>query len=197
MIYHNFCIISLILLLIFMYIYVKKENFDGNQSTTTLPSQLPSQLPSTSPTTQQSIGVQLRNEIGRMLEISSSRINNLTFEGDISLNTLRIDFDILDNNLTTNLSNEITKSEAEMKAIELMKSDTFIVRINNKSIILRVLLPQNTQVADNKAKFFNNKGLKDISTYSNNKYISVPNDESVTKFYTLGFDKNYNLIPKL
>jgi len=176
-----------------MYIYVKKENFDSNQPVTTIP--LPTPTPT--PTVQQSIGVQLRNEIGRVLEISSSRINNLKYEGDISLNTLRIDFDILDNNLIANLNNEITKSEAEMKAISLMQSDTFIVRINNKSIILRILLPQSTQETGDKSRFFNNKGLKDISTYANNKYISVPNDESLTKFYTLGFDKNYNLIPKL
>ena len=186
MLYHKFCIISLILLLIFMYIYVKQENFEVTQTTTPITT-----------VAQQPIGVQLRNEIGRVLEISSSRINNLIYEGDINLNTLRIDFDILDNNLIANLNNEITKSEAENKAIGLIQTDTFIVRINNKSIILRVLLPQPTQTEDEKPKFFNNKGLKEISTYANNKYISVPNDESLTKFYTLGFDKNYNLIPKI
>jgi len=175
-----------------MYIYVKKENFDSTQTTTTSPTPTPTS------TVQQYIGVQLRNEIGRVLEISPSRINNLTYEGDINLNTLRINFDILDNNLIANLNNEITKSEAESKAVELVRSDSFIVRINNKSIIIRPILPQNTQAAaDDKTKFFNNKGLKEISTYANNKYKSVPNDESLTKFYTLGFDKNYNLIPKL
>ena len=193
MLYHKCCIISLLLILIFLYFYVKKENFDTQETMTTNPT------PTPTPTTiQQPIGVQLRNEIGRVLDISPSRINNLKFEGDINLNTLRIDFDILDNNLIENLKNEITQNEAETKAINLIKTDTFIVRINNKSIILRVLLPQsNSTVEEDKTRFFNNKGLKDISTYANNKYISVPNDESLTKFYTLGFDKNYNLMPKI
>jgi hypothetical protein len=193
MLYHKCCIISLLLILIFLYFYVKKENFDTQETMTTNSTPIP--IPTT---IQQPIGVQLRNEIGRVLDISPSRINNLKFEGDINLNTLRIDFDILDNNLIENLKNEITQNEAETKAINLMKTDTFIVRINNKSIILRVLLPQsNPTVEEDKTRFFNNKGLKEISTYANNKYISVPNDESLTKFYTLGFDKNYNLIPKI
>ena len=40
-------------------------------------------------------------------------------------------------------------------------------------------------------------GLKDIAKYANDKYISVPNDESLTKFYTLEFDKDYKVTPKL
>ena len=185
---HIFCIISLILSLIFLYIYVIKENFDTQQNVSTIPNTTVPQL---------SIGVQLRNEIGRVLEISSSRINNLIYEGNINVNTLSVDFNILDNNLNTNINNEITKSEAENKAINLFKKDKFFVRINNKSIILRIIptLP-NTSIID-KTKFFNNKGLKEISKYSINKDISVPNDESLTKFYTIGFDTNYKLVPKI
>ena len=183
-----FTIICLTLSLILLYIYIIKENFDIQQNVSTIPNTTVPQL---------SIGVQLRNEIGRVLEISSSRINNLIYEGDININTLSVDFNILDNNLNTKLNNEITESEAEKKAIDLFKKDNFFVRINNRSIILRIIptLP-NTSIID-KSKFFNNKGLKEISKYSINKDISVPNDDALTKFYTIGFDANYNLVPKI
>ena len=46
-------------------------------------------------------------------------------------------------------------------------------------------------------KFFNNTGLQDISQYSNNKYTSVPNDASLTNFYKLGIDSNFNITPQL
>jgi hypothetical protein len=44
---------------------------------------------------------------------------------------------------------------------------------------------------------FDNPDLKEISTYSNNKYISVPNDASLTNFYKLGVDNNFNIVPQL
>ena len=47
------------------------------------------------------------------------------------------------------------------------------------------------------SSYFKNEGLKEIITYSNNKYITVPNDESITKFYTLEADKEYKLRPIL
>jgi hypothetical protein len=45
--------------------------------------------------------------------------------------------------------------------------------------------------------YFNNSGLHDISTYANNKYISAPNDKSLTQFYELKYDTKFKLNPVL
>jgi len=174
------CIIVLIVLLVFLYLYSKKENFVNEQTNqSTLP-----------------ISTQLRNEIGTLLNISHSRINNLDYEGNLLMNTLRVHFDIHDNNLDETLNNEPSKMEAQKIVDSLMLTDKFIVSINNRTVILRKTLPKTDTIKIDKSRFFNNQGLKEISRYANNKYISVPNDESLTKFYTLGFDKDYNLEPK-
>jgi len=182
MIFHKCCLVILIITLISLYIYSKKENFDSNNTP-----QSQEQLPTS---------VQLRNEISRLLDISKSRIHNLIYEGDINLNSLRIDFDILDNNLNQNIQNEISKNEAEKKAINLIKNDKFIVRINNRSVIIRPILQSNRNKEIQKYKYFDNDGLKEVVDYANNKYITVPNDKSLTNFYTLDIDKDYNIIPK-
>lgn len=175
------CITILILLLIFLYLYSKKENFENEQATqSTLP-----------------ISTQLRNEIGTLLNISPSRISNLDYEGNLIMNTLRVHFDIHDNNLDETLNNEPSKMEAKKIVDALMLTDKFIVSINNRTVILRKMIPKTEKTKIEKSRFFDNQGLKEISKYSINKYISVPNDESLTKFYTLGFDKDYNLEPKL
>ena len=127
-------IIILIILFLFIYIYVKKENFDGQIiETQTTPTVTPQ------PTAQKPISVQLRNEIGRVLEISPLRVNNLIYEGNIKLNTLNVDFDILDANINQNVLNEISKDIATKNAVNLVKNDNFFVKINNKTIILRVI----------------------------------------------------------
>jgi hypothetical protein len=185
MLYHKLCIIILILLLLFLYIYVKKENFATTQS----------QNKTTTTKAAKPISVQLQNEIARVLEISPIRIDSLIYEGDLSFNTLKVSFNILENNITTNLQNEKSQFQAEQEAIDLVSTDKFFVSINNQSIILRKMVP--VEILNDKTKFFNNKGLQDISKYANNSYSSVPNDESLIKFYTLEFDHNYKLVPKL
>jgi hypothetical protein len=186
MLYHKFCIITIILLILFLYIYVKKEKFENQ--TTTIPITTNAQL---------AISVQLTNEIARVLEISPMRIYNLVYEGDITLNTLRINFNILDTNLMENLKNEKTQFEAEQQALALVNSDSFFVKINNQSIIIRKMQATADSAFFDKGMYFNNEGLKLVSKYVKKSYDSVPNDESLTKFYTLGFDKDYNLTPKI
>jgi len=182
MLFHKCCIIILIITLILLYIYCKKENFTSPQPTIK--------------EEQKPIDVQVRDEISRVLEISKIRIYNLVIEGNINKNELMVDFDILDNNFNK-VQNEISKDQAIKKTIKLINNDMFFIKINNKSIILRKFLNRDKQIQTNLEKHFNNEGLKDISKFVKNKYISVPNDESLTNFYTLGFDKNYNIIPKI
>ena len=73
----------------------------------------------------------------------------------------------------------------------------FIVRINDKSVIIRPILQSNRDKEIQKYKYFDNDGLKEVVDYANNKYITVPNDKSLTNFYTLDIDKDYNIIPKI
>jgi len=184
MLHHKFCIFSLLLLLIFIYFYAKKENFDT--TATTIPNI----------TLSNTISFQLKNEIAKALEISPSRIYNLKYEGDIKSNILGIDFDILDGSV--NYKTEKSQSQAEKQAQALVANDTFYVSINNQAIKLRKMssIKNNSAFFDDSV-YFSNKGLKEISNYSNNKYITAPNDESLTKFYTLEFDKDYKVTPKL
>ena len=182
MLFHKLSIIILILLLLCLYIYVKKENFETKNTSSNNKSQKP-------------VSVQLQNEIARVLEISPIRIDSLVYEGSLSNNALTVNFNILENNIDTNLQNEKSKFQAQQEAFKLVSTDKFFVSINNQSIILRRMLP--VKKVDDKIKFYNNKGLQEISKYANNAYSSVSNDESLTKFFTLGFDNNYNLVPKI
>ena len=184
---HKFKIISLIIvliILIFIYIYVKKENFDNKVASITT---------SPNPLSKEPISIQLRSEIGRVLGISPLRIYNVKWSGDINLNALNVDFDILDANVNQKVLHEISRIDASKLAMNLISQDNFSVKINNKTVIIRYLRPTNTV---NVSKF-DNEGLKDIKKYANDRYISVPNDESLTKFYTLEHDNNYNLVPKI
>ena len=52
-----------------------------------------------------------------------------------------------------------------------------------------------TAMPTNTAIFFDNTDLLTTANYANNKYISVPNDESLTNFYKLDIDSNYNIAP--
>jgi hypothetical protein len=181
---HKFNIISLIILIIillFIYICVKKENFENNQT------------PTSTSLSQQPISVQIRSEIARILEISPLRIDKLNYEGEISSNALTVDFDVLDANIDEKVLNEISSIDASKLAVKLMNQDNFFIKINNKTVILRYLHPESPRDLSN----FDNQGLKELEKYAKNKYISVPNDESLTKFYTFGHDDNYNLVPKI
>ncbi len=185
---HKCNIISLILLLIillFIYIYVKKENFDSTSTQT-----------SSDSLAKQPLSVQIRSEIGRVLGISPLRIQDLKYEGNIESNELSVDFDILDANINQKVVHEISKSDASQLAVSLMTQDKFFVKVNNKSIILRYLKSKPSKSSEN-VSFFNNEGMKELKKYANDRYVSVPNDDSLTKFYTLGHDNNFNLVPKL
>ena len=202
---HKVNMISLILLLIillFIYIYVKKENFDNttvptsSKTSSILESLVPTTTSSEESLAKQPLSVQLRSEIGKVLGVSPLRIYNLKYEGDIELNALVVDFDILDANVNQKVLHEISKFDAANLAANLMSQDNFFVKINNKTIILRRLQPKNSKTSDN-VSFFDNEGMKEVKKYANDRYVSVPNDDSLTKFYTLGHDDNYNLVPKI
>ena len=173
-------LISFILVFIFLYLYVKNESFDVDSSINN----------------NYQISTQLIVEIARVLSISKNRINKLVYDGDISKGQLNVSFVILDQNTS---STEQSSKNSAILANDLMVNGNFKVLINGISVVLSKFpnTGQNAENAKNTNTFFDNLGLKTISDYSLSKYNSLPKDESLTKFYTLDIDDNYNLVPKM
>ena len=167
-------LISFILVFMFLYLYIKNESFYDAISTDN----------------NSQISEQLISEIARVLNISRNRIDNLVYNGDISLGILNVAFIIKEPNT---LSNEKTATNSAILANDLMTNGNFRVMINGSNVVLSKIA-NNLQNLNN---YFDNLGLKTISEYSMNKYNSTPNDASLTRFFTLGFDDNFNIIPKL
>jgi hypothetical protein len=181
MLFNKCCICAILLLLIIIYFYVKTENFM-------------SQTPAA--TVSNTLTFQLKNEIAKVLSISPERIYNLKYEGDIKSNILTVDFSILDGSVK--YQTEKSQSQAIKQALSLVMNDTFYININNQGVKLRKMqaIKKDSAFFDISV-YFSNEGLKTISNYSNNKYTSVPNDLSLTKFYTLEVDKDYKVTPTL
>ena len=168
-------LISFILIFMFLYLYVKNESFYNAISTVN----------------NSQISDQLISEIARVLSISHNRITNLVYNGDISLGELNVAFIIKEPNT---LSTEQSATNSAILANDLMINGNFKVMINGSAVVLSKIA---NNILQNGNNYFDNFGLKTISDYSLNKYNSIPNDESLTKFFTLGFDDNYNVVPKL
>jgi len=190
-------IISFILIFIYLYLYVKLESF--NESTITTINNIPqtnnsletfeiSALEKDMP-----ISTQLISEISRVLGISKRRITNLIFKGDIANGSLKVIFIILDPNPAEIINNDKSAINAAILANTLTKNGTFKVFINGLSIILYKLNKSNKDINT----FFDNTALLDISDYSKTKYRAVPNDNSLTNFYKLDIDKNFNIKPSI
>lgn len=180
---HKFCLVSFLLIFVFLYLYIQIESFDTNIPVSTL--------------NQQTISTQLSSEISRVLSISVRRIFNLTFYGDISLSQLQVSFTILEPNLTEMSNKEINATDAAQKSNNLFAANNFIVFVNGNRIIISKLNKTPTPSTTSLGVFFNNTSLNDIANYSQNKYTSMPNDTSLTNFYKLDIDNNYNIAPKI
>jgi hypothetical protein len=158
----------------FLYLYVKNESFYNE------------------PTINNSqISDQLTNEIAKVLKISKNRINNFNYNGDMSTGQLNVSFVIKEPNT---LSNEQSSKNTAILSNELMNKGQFKVTINGILVTLSKIPSTNRSGGSN---YFDNTGLLTISNYAKNKYNSAPNDESLTKFYTLEYDDNYNIVPTL
>lgn len=177
---HILLFIILIIIFLYLYIYVIYEKFDDSIPTIT------SSL---------SISSQLTLAIANMIGVSPRRISNLSFTGDISKLQLNVSFIILEANLIELSNNEMKAIDATTFSNGLFSSGKFIIYINNKSILLNQSQTNNTPTTT--ANFFDNTNLITIANYATNKYISVPTDASLTKFYTLDMDDNYKVKPSL
>jgi hypothetical protein len=81
----------------------------------------------------------------------------------------------------------------------LFDRNNFVVKINNVNIRLNKT-SQNKSASNTTtdiSTYFNNTGLLEISDYAMQKYNQVPNDSSLTRFYNLTLDRNYNVKPVL
>ena len=161
--------IILMILCFLLYIYVKAESFID--STPVSPS------------------------IANVVGVSPRRISNLIFNGDISKKQLNVSFIILEANLSELSKNEMKAVDVTNFSNGLFDSGNFIITINNQSVLLNKIQPNNTP--ETTKNFFNNTSLITIANYANNKYISVPNDASYTNFYKLNIDNKYNIKPNL
>jgi len=179
---HIIVFISFILIFIYLYLYVKLESFN-ERTITTIPN-IKTDMP---------ISNQIISEVSRVLNISQRRITNLIYKGDISEGRLNVIFIILDPNPTEVGKKEKNAKDSAILANTLTKSGTFKIFINGISITLYKLNKSNKDIN----VFFDNTSLLDIADYSKNKYISIPNDDSLTKFYKLNIDNNFNISPKL
>lgn len=167
-------LISFILVFMFLYLYIKNESFYFTISTEN----------------NSQISFQLISEIARVLNISQNRITNLVYNGDISQGQLYVAFIIKEPNT---LSTEKTATQSAVLANDLMINGNFNVMINGNNVVIFKI----ANSAQNRNNFFDNSFLKTISDYSLNKYNSTPNDASLTRFFTLKFDDNYNIVPTL
>ena len=175
--FHKICLISFMLIFICLYLYVKIEHFDNPNSTI-------SNIP---------ISKQLTSEISRILSVSARRIINVNYSGDASSGKLMVSFIILEPNTAETKKQEPNATDAAKLAHQITSSGKFKVFINGMNVVL-YKMPKPTT---NLNAFFDNDALKEVSNYSYKKYISVPNDASLTNFFKLGFDSDFNIVPKL
>lgn len=152
------------------------------------------------------ISTQLLAEIALTLGISVRRIQNLVYTGDLQSRTLAIGFTILDANVIEMANGEPNSLTVANNVMNLFNTNNFIVTING--IKIRLTRASNTsaesgstnlpnQSLDKYASYFNNKGLLDLSKHAKDRYTKVNTHDSLTKFFTLGIDNNYNIKPVL
>lgn len=164
------CFISFVLIFICLYLYVKIESFEN--------------VP---------ISNQLTSEIGRVLDISSSRIINLQYTGDPISGSLMVGFFILEPTAADLAKGQPSAADAAKLAQQMTISETFKVFVNGYKVTLKKLPKPDSDTN----KYFDNPALKDVANYAIQKSISVPNDPALTNFYKLGFDSNFNVVPQL
>ena len=167
-------LISFVLMFMFLYLYVKVDSFYSYNIQSSTPE----------------ISNQLTLEISRVLGISSYRIINLIYNGDISTGVLNVGFKILEGNTGTIEKNS---NDSAIYANDLMKNKLFKVFINGMNVSLSKII-KNTVAGKNNI-YFDNTGLNEISEYSKNKYKSVANDQSLTNFFRLDIDDNFKIVP--
>ena len=175
---HKICLISFILIFVCLYLFVKIDSFAVS-------------------TPDKTIDRQLKTEIAKELSVSVRRISNLRYIGDPSSGLLNVSFTILEPNYTETSNDEADATTVNNSAIKLVTSGNFKVFINGILVILSKMPAPTVNNSIDNSMYFNNTNLKTVSNYADTLYNSVPNDASLTNFYKLGFDSNFNITPQL
>lgn len=151
--------------------------------------------------TPQPISIQLTDQISKILGVSSRRIQNLSFNGDISNQSLTVTFTILDPNIIEISKKEPNAQTAAQNANDLFNRNEFVVKLtdNNKTLNVKLLKIQSSSNSDSLDYkiFFDNTGLQQIIDYAKQTYSQTPDEASLTKYYHLDIDSNYNVQPVL
>lgn len=145
----------------------------------------------------QTISYQLTSEIAKKLGISTRRIQNMQYIGNLDNQKLSISFTILDPNIIEINNNEPNAETVANNANQLFIQNNFIVLINGSNIRLSKINTSNIDSIKNREAYFNNTGMNDISKYALQKYTMTPQDKSFTRFFKLNIDNNYNVKPIL
>jgi hypothetical protein len=191
-------ILGIVILLIGLYLHII-INSKTNTKTNTKTKTNTNERFGNGTDTIEPISIQLTNQIAIKLGISIRRIQNLSYSGDLSTQSLTTSFTILDPNIIENANGEPNAQTAASNANSLFDRNNFIVKINNVNIRLNKSGTKTSTSTTNTdlSSYFNNTGLLEISDYAMQKYNQVPNDSSLTRFYNLTLDKNYNVKPIL
>ncbi len=206
-------ILIILVILIVLYIYIIINNTDNtdkfvNNTDTDIDNSIQKLEETSNTTSAKTISTLLQEQLALKLNISYRRLTNIKYTGNLDNKILNISFTILDTNLNEMTNGEQNTQTVVNNANNLFNTNNFIVNINGVNINLHKINNKNNtnnnvndNVNDNngidKSIYFNNSGLQDISTYANNKYISAPNDKTLTQFYELKYDTKFKLNPVL
>ena len=183
-------IIGIVIILITLYLYNYNKNINNFENIIQTSSQQP-------------YSTLLHEQISLKLNISKRRVVYVNYTGNLDTNLdtklLNVSFTVLDPNITELQNGEQNLQTVINNANSLFNTNMFTVKINNNNVMLNKINNKTSNiksVIDNSI-YFNNTGIRDMATYSNNKYISVPNDKLLTQFYELKYDNKFNLKPIL
>lgn len=181
-------IIILYILCVSKNIIKKQEKFNDNQNdsnTIDVPNDA---------TTGYSIALQIAN----LLTISTRRISNLAYSKKITNGQMNVYFNILEYNFLEKNIGEIDLATVQQTLQNLIARNQFVIYIGGIPVLLNVVndpIGLNTSVIGSSAytpnaKYFNNTKLLDIADYANQVYDTIPKDETMTNFFTLGIDSD-------
>ena len=152
---------------------------------------------------------QLKESISARLNIHKMRIINLYYEGDINDGYINVSFDLLPSNYNIN---EISNKKVLEKINELIKEDSFYVRVNEINLKIKSfnkekednLISQeeslmqnslNKELLTDTEEKDPNKLLKDTKDILKDKIRGMPFNHNLERYYKIDYDKQVLIEP--
>lgn len=140
----------------------------------------------------------ITSQLANLLNISSRRITNLMFSKQIINQQINIFFNILEYNFLEKNTGEIDLKTAQKVLQNLTEKNQLIININGNLVLVNYVtdptgLNNSTDGSLNyypNSKYFNNTKLLDIADYAKQVYDTIPEDDTMTKFLSLGIDSD-------